>query len=127
MQFIARLLLIALVAGLAMPRHACCAMNAAFGELESVPACCCCQTPQPAESSPLNQPAEGPCCKALDQILLAHSTVSLLKAIPVAEFWIPVLALATRADCCAAVGLPGARPSSPLPRPVRVVFCQWNC
>jgi len=127
MRALAQLLLIALVLGVAIPRHACCALNAAFGSLESETACCCCNDPQSGESSPVRPEGEGPCCKHLDQIFTQTQHESCRFAQSTVEFWIPPLVFCRGADRSVAGNWLSRHPPCRLPKPVQVVFCQWNC
>lgn len=127
MGVLARLLLIALVLGVAIPRHACCALNAAFGALEYETACCCCAEPQPDATSPVRPGGEGPCCRHLDQILTQTQHESLRLAQSTVEFWIPAPASSLAAEHSVVGHWLTRHPPWRLSKPVQVVFCQWNC
>ena len=127
MKSVVRLLLITLLAGMAIPRHACCALNAAFANAESESACCCHSKNQPLDSNPNGPLGEGPCCKQLDLIVQGtqDATSRLIDSGPLAEYSLrpEVNRLDDSPDCSF---FTREKSSSP-PRPVRIVFCHWTC
>ena len=127
MKSVVRLVLITLLAGMAIPRHACCALNSVFANAESESACCCSSKNQPLESNPNRPLGEGPCCKQLDLIVQGTQDASFRlidsDSLARSSLWPGVNRLDNNLICSFCTR---EKSSSP-PRPVRIVFCHWTC
>lgn len=125
-------LLLVLLVGLLIPRHACCFILSLNQEKPELPVCpCCVQTchegsdTDPAQ--PFNPGREGPCCKSADQILFQDASSQDFQDSDSFQFWIPPLTirLAANSIACRTACLDTSPPGRPVP--IQVLYCHWTC
>lgn len=129
MRKLRTILLLVLLAGLMVPRHACCFILSLGQEKPAKASCpCCVQTSKaPSEQEPLRPVQDGPCCRYADQILYQDASIRDFDIPDALPFWITPLSIhfAHSPAFSRVVGKSTSPPGSPVP--VRVLFCHWTC